>query len=153
MGLPMGGFCWSFLRSSSSGHQSRFDRPSVECTTGHLLSSSMLSSLWLQCGCQAPGCLRCGLTGARNCHACASPLAATSACKSVDAGSRSGLGLAFRTETPVDDLGFVDLVAHVVDRREAGREAGCAVDVGHAAAAAADHVVVIVADPGLEACR
>src|SRR5207248_3314561 len=81
------------------------------------------------------------------------PLAATPACRSVDAGSRSGLGLAFRTETPVNDLGFIDLVAHVIDRREAGRGAGGAIDVGHAAAATADHVVVIVADPGLEACR
>src|SRR6516164_2131123 len=66
-------------------------------------------------------------------------------------GSRPGPAL--RAVSPVDDLGFVDLVAHVVDRREAGRGADRAVDVGRAAAAAADHMMMIVADPGLEARR
>src|SRR6516165_8563211 len=65
----------------------------------------------------------------------------------------SGPGLALRTASPVDDLGFVDLVAHVVVRRQAGRGADRAVDVGGTAADAADHVVMIVADPGLEARR
>jgi hypothetical protein len=54
---------------------------------------------------------------------------------------------------PVDDLGFVDPIAHVVDGSEAGRGADGAVDVGHEAAEATDHVVVVVADPSLEARR
>ena len=50
---------------------------------------------------------------------------------------------------PVDDLGFVDLVAGVVGGGEARRVADGAVDVDHATARAADEVVVVVADPVL----
>jgi hypothetical protein len=58
-----------------------------------------------------------------------------------------------RTAPPVDDLGLVDLVAFVVDRRETGREADGAVDVDGTSADAADQMVVVVADPILEARR
>ena len=58
---------------------------------------------------------------------------------------------AVRAAAPVDDLGLVDLVAHVVDRGETGGGADRAVDVDQLAAAATDQVVVVVADPVLEA--
>src|SRR6185437_16083691 len=72
---------------------------------------------------------------------------------SVGTGSPWLLKPALRAAPPVDDLGLVDLIAHLVDRGEAGCGTDRAVDVGRAAADAADHVVVIVADPGLEAGR
>src|SRR6478672_6238745 len=62
-----------------------------------------------------------------------------------DGRCRDALG----TSTPIDDLGFADLVARVVDRREAGGVAHRAVDVGDSPARPADHVVVVVADSGL----
>ena len=68
-------------------------------------------------------------------------------------GSARGLGQAIRTAPPVGDLGLVDLVAPVVGRRETGRGADRAVDVDHAAADAADQMVVVVADAILEARR
>ena len=51
-----------------------------------------------------------------------------------------------RTAPPVGDLGFVDLVAAVVGRRETRRIADGAIDVDHAPADAADQVMVVVAD-------
>ena len=60
---------------------------------------------------------------------------------------------AIRTAPPVNDLGLVDLVASAVDRRETGGEADRAVDVDRAAAESADQMVVVVADPILEAGR
>ena len=66
---------------------------------------------------------------------------------------RAGLRDAIRTAPPVGDLGLVDLVAPVVDRRETRGGADRAVDVDHAAADSTDQMVVIVADPILEASR
>ena len=68
-------------------------------------------------------------------------------------GWRASLGEAIRTATPVRDLGFVDLVAPVVDRRETRGGADHAVDVDHTAADSADQMMVVVADPILEARR
>ena len=64
-----------------------------------------------------------------------------------------GLRRHIRTAAPVGDLGLVDLVAPVVDRRETRRGADRAVDVDHAAADSTDQMVVVVADPILEARR
>src|ERR687892_320793 len=61
--------------------------------------------------------------------------------------------LALRAAPPVGDLGLVDLVAPVVDWRETGRGADCAVDVDHTAAGAADQVMVVVTHPILVAGR
>ena len=60
---------------------------------------------------------------------------------------------AFRTATPVGDLGFLDLVPHVVGRRETGGRAGRAVDIDHATADAADQMMVVVADAVFESSR
>ena len=57
------------------------------------------------------------------------------------------------TAAPVGDLGLVDLVALVVGRREARSGADGAVHVDHAAADATDQMMVVVADPILEAGR
>src|SRR5690348_1002145 len=51
--------------------------------------------------------------------------------------------------TPVDDLGFVDVVARIVGGRQARGLADRAGDVGDSAAGAADGMVVVVADPQL----
>ena len=58
-----------------------------------------------------------------------------------------------RTAAPVRDLGFIDLVAAVVGRRETRRVANGAIDVDHATADAADQVMVVVADTVFVACR
>jgi hypothetical protein len=81
------------------------------------------------------------------------PLAPALTCRRLGAGWGWGLRLALRTAAPVDDFGLVDLVALVVDGGETGGRAGRAVDVDHAAATPANQVVVVVADPILEACR
>src|SRR5688572_16307554 len=54
---------------------------------------------------------------------------------------------------PVDDLGFVDLVARVVGGRQAGGVADRTVDVDLPAAGPADEVVVVVINPALIAGR
>ena len=71
----------------------------------------------------------------------------------IGSGGRSVLGQAFRTAPPVGDLGLVDLVAHVVGRRETRGGAHRAVDVDHAAADSTDQMVMVVADPILEPSR
>jgi hypothetical protein len=63
------------------------------------------------------------------------------------------LGQAIRTAPPVDDLGLVDLVAPVVGRCQAGSGPDRAVDVDHTTADPANEMVVVVADPILEASR
>jgi hypothetical protein len=68
-------------------------------------------------------------------------------------GRRLGLSLAIRTAPPIGDLGLIDLVAHVVGRRETGSGADGAVDVDDTAADPADQMVMVVADTGLEASR
>lgn len=65
---------------------------------------------------------------------------------------RSGLGHTIRAASPIGDLGLVDLVALVVDRRQAGSGANGAVHVDQAAADATDQVVVVVAHAIFEAC-
>jgi hypothetical protein len=76
-----------------------------------------------------------------------------SACRWVGTGWRSGLSQAIGTPPPVGDLGLVDLVAPVVDRRETGGGADRAVHVDQTAADSTNQMVVIVADPILEASR
>jgi hypothetical protein len=63
------------------------------------------------------------------------------------------LPLAIGTAAPVGDLGLVDLVAPVVVRRETRGSADCAIDVDHTAADSTDQMMVVVADPSLEASR
>ena len=60
---------------------------------------------------------------------------------------------AIGTTPPIGDLGFVDLIAPVVNRRETGRRADGAIDVHETAAHAADQVVMVVANPVLEPSR
>jgi hypothetical protein len=74
-------------------------------------------------------------------------------CCPVVSRERSVPGQAIGTAPPVGDLGLVDLVAHIVDRRETGGGADCALDVDQAAADSTDQMVVVVADPVLEASR
>ena len=60
---------------------------------------------------------------------------------------------AIRTAPPVGDLGLVDFVTLVVSRRETRGGADRAVDIDHTTADPADQMVVVVADPVLEASR
>ena len=55
------------------------------------------------------------------------------------------------TSARVDDLGFVDLLAEVVDGRQARGVADRTVDVDHPIAGSTDEVVVVVTDPVLVA--
>src|SRR5689334_22889765 len=80
----------------------------------------------------------------------------SSSCGSVlgrRASTRRGVGErcagAVRAAPPVDDLRLVDLKAVVVARDQARRVPDGAVDVGDRSAGPADHVVVVVAGPGL----
>ncbi len=66
---------------------------------------------------------------------------------------RCDLGPALRAAAPVDDFGLIDLIAKVIGRNQARSLADRAVNVGRPAATPADHVMVIVADPGLKASR
>jgi hypothetical protein len=93
------------------------------------------------------------LTESRALFACDPPLASASACRWVGAGWRSVLGQAIRTAPPVGDLSLIDLVALVVHRRETGGGADRAVDVDQTTADSTDQMVVVVADPVLEASR
>lgn len=68
-------------------------------------------------------------------------------------GRGSALCDALRTTAPVSDLGFVNLVAPVVGGRQTGRGTDRARDVHDAAADSTDQMVVVVADPVLEARR
>ena len=71
----------------------------------------------------------------------------------IGARRRLRLRHAIWTAPPVGHLGLVDLVTHVVGRRETGGGPDCAIDVDHTAAGAADQMVVVIADPILEARR
>src|SRR5207244_3764600 len=68
-------------------------------------------------------------------------------------GWRTGPGQAVGTAPPIDDFGFVDLVAAVVNGGETGRVADRAVDVDQLAAVAANQMVMVVADPVFETSR
>ena len=61
------------------------------------------------------------------------------------------IGDALGAVTPIDDLGLVDVEAEVIGSRQARGVADGTVDIDHASALAADQVVVVVPDPGLEA--
>jgi hypothetical protein len=63
------------------------------------------------------------------------------------------LSHAIRTAPPIGDLGFIDLVAVVVGRRETRRVSNRAVYIHHTAADATDQMVVIVTDAILEPSR
>src|SRR5258705_5133017 len=75
----------------------------------------------------------------------------------VDRGLCCSAGVARRdtygTLAPVDDLGFIDLVARVVGGRQARGVADRAVDVDHPAAGSADAEAAVVTHPILLACR
>ena len=60
------------------------------------------------------------------------------------------IGDALGAVTPIDDLGLVDVEAEVIGSRQARGVADGTVDIDHASALAADQVVVVVSDPGLE---
>jgi hypothetical protein len=57
------------------------------------------------------------------------------------------------TATPVHDFGFIDFIAASIGGRQARRETDGAVYVDHAAARSTNQMVVVVADPILEASR
>jgi hypothetical protein len=62
-------------------------------------------------------------------------------------------GQAFRTATPECDLGFVDLITTVIDRRQTGSRTNRAIDIDHTAADSADQMMMVVADTTLEPSR
>src|SRR4051794_32138071 len=64
---------------------------------------------------------------------------------------RVAASLAVRAKTPESHLGLVQLEAVRIVRRQARALADGAIHVGDLAAATADDVVMVVADPGLEA--
>jgi len=76
-----------------------------------------------------------------------------SACQSLGARRRPVLRQAIGTSPPVGHLGFVDLVAHVIGRRQTRSRPDRAIDIDHAAADSADQMMMVVADPILEAGR
>jgi hypothetical protein len=49
-----------------------------------------------------------------------------------------------RADSPVRDVGFINVIAVIVGRRETGCGANCAIDVDDAGALSTDEVVVIV---------
>ena len=57
---------------------------------------------------------------------------------------------AIGTAAPVDDLGFIDLVAGVVGSGQARGGTDRAVDVDHPSAGSADQMMMVVADPVFE---
>ena len=71
----------------------------------------------------------------------------------ADSRWRPGLCEAVGTTTPIGDLGLVDLVTHVVSRREAWSRADRAFDVDDAAAIAADQMMVVIAHAIFESSR
>jgi len=74
-------------------------------------------------------------------------------CRPLRLRRRLWLREAVGAAAPVDDLGFVDLIAAVVSRPETRRGSDDALHVHQAAARAADKVMVVVADPVLESGR
>src|SRR5215472_6190735 len=81
---------------------------------------------------------------------CCSP-GASATCPRSPAGRGGSRRGTLGTSAPVDDLGFVDLVARIVDGRQAGGVADRAVDIANGTARPADDVVVVVQDPRLVA--
>src|SRR3954469_1256211 len=100
----------------------------------------------------APWASGTGLLGSRSrSESHPSPLAR---CSRLDGWLRRGPRRdAVGASAPVDDFRFVDLVAGVLGGGEARGRADGTVDVDHATAAAADEVVVVVADAVLVAGR
>lgn len=65
---------------------------------------------------------------------------------------RRGVGhLTLGADSPIGNVGFIDVVAMVVRRREAGRGADRAINVDHASALSTDQMVVVVVDAVLVA--
>jgi hypothetical protein len=58
-------------------------------------------------------------------------------------------GEALGAEPPVDDLGLFDHVSVVLGCGQTGTATNGAVDISDGSTAAADHVVVVIADPRL----
>src|SRR6266545_7970187 len=96
------------------------------------------------------GCARRWLLWVQGCVA---QLVSRTACPPFAVGRDRSCCGTVGTSAPVHDLGFVDLVAQVVGRRQAGGRADGAVDVDHPVAGSADEMVVIVANPVLVAGR
>lgn len=78
---------------------------------------------------------------------------ATRGGRSAPAAGRGEFGDAARTASPVDDFGFVDLIAVVFGRRETRRNPDRAIDIHDTAAGPADQMMVIVTDTIFEARR
>src|ERR1700712_3917892 len=146
MGLATAGCLRRIFRLSWLGHQSRLPAPSVgwlrgpTVATGHWasLSSEFMSpttALWWWCS----DTFRSFRTWSAGLACCAE------GCCVLWCGGTFG------AQAPVGDLGFVDRVAAVVGRGEAGRLTHGAVDVGDDGARPTDHVVVVVAHPGFVA--
>jgi hypothetical protein len=74
-------------------------------------------------------------------------------CRGVGSVWGSRLTQAIRTATPERDLGLVDFVTSVVDRREARSRPDGAVDIDYTAADSADQMVMVVADAIFKASR
>src|SRR5580704_17754811 len=136
MGLATAGFLARIFRLSLFGHHSKLGSPMVgsvrPCTTGHPPLSGVGPSATTGSWFSDMGILP------------------------DQGGSRypgTAGGRTVGAQAPVDDLGFVDREAVIVGSGQAGRLADRAVDVVRAPAAAADHVVMVVADPGLEPGR
>jgi hypothetical protein len=60
-----------------------------------------------------------------------------------------GAGEALRAEAPIDDLGLFDHVSVVLGCGQTGTGINGAADIGDGSTGAADHVVVVIADPRL----
>jgi hypothetical protein len=56
---------------------------------------------------------------------------------------------ALRAEPPIDDLGLFDHVSVVLGCGQARTDTNGAVDIGDSSTRAADHMVVVIADPCL----
>ena len=77
---------------------------------------------------------------------CVARLVSDAACPLSLAGRDRSRRDTLGASAPVDDLGFVDLVARVVGGHQARGVADHTVDIGDGVAATADHVVMVVAD-------
>ena len=71
----------------------------------------------------------------------------------LSTGQRSLGGDTLRTPAPVGHVSLIDLVAEIVRGRQARCCAHGAVDIAHARADSADHVMMIVADAVFEERR
>lgn len=131
------------LRPSALGNRGRDD--------GVLALADAVSHVGPPCVSLLPFRRRCGCGNVARCNWAF--VAAQTSTHSRLGGGRSSGGCAIRTSTPVDDLGFVDLVTAIICRCQARGGTYGAVNVGRTAANAADDVVVVVSHAILVAGR